>query len=434
MREELRAEVTDAFIFQTLEDQVPLSLNEPCLDIDAFVKFVGILHEFADRDRYLQFQSILQKYSIGSQVEAQWQHDLVELHSQFHEYDPVSGKYGSSTGSLSEKQAMTVMRESGYMPKSELRQQKTVEMVEEATRVEGTLGFMEFLNIMYKLREYDRERLRRLFETRNNWAHGTLTLADIYEVLPMAGLIPRSNDEKHEVTAIIEEFDEDGLGIVSCDECLTVLQMLDRKFRLMQRERERQYVISAGWSESNFAEFREAFWSFDEDMSEVLERDELMKAVEMLRGSFWQSSSNMNLMLVALGIDPTKEIQVNFLMFLRMLKMLDDTESRRQQGLLMGFPQERTDTLYTIFQALEPESDGTVGRELLQQVVLQVLRDLPKIQLDDVTRMLSQEPLQVEFGAFLRLMKSIDGFQEVNFDDCVREMFNLADNANSGVI
>lgn len=250
----------------------------------------------------------------------------------------------------------------------------------------------------------------------------------------MAGLIPRSNDEKHEVTAIIEEFDEDGLGIVSCDECLTVLQMLDRKFRLMQRERERQYVISAGWSESNFAEFREAFWSFDEDMSEVLERDELMKAVEMLRGSFWQSSSNMNLMLVALGIDPTKEIQVNFLMFLRMLKMLDDTESRRQQGLLMGFPQERTDTLYTIFQALEPESDGTVGRELLQQVVLQVLRDLPKIQLDDVTRMLSQEPLQVEFGAFLRLMKSIDGFQEVNFDDCVREMFNLADNANSGVI
>merc|ERR1712176_344886 len=197
----------------------------------------------------------------------------------------------------------------------------------------------------------------------------------------------------------------------------------------MQHERERQYVVSAGWSEGHFAEFRKAFWSFDEDFSEVLERDELMKAVELLRGSYWQSMSNMNLMLVALGIDPTKEIHVNFLMFLRMLKMLDESESRRQQGQLLGFSQERTDTLYTVFQALEPESDGTVGRPLLEHIFCQVLHYLPKLHMEDFMRMLLQEPLQVEFNSFLRLMKAIDSFQEVDFDACLQDMFSWANNA-----
>merc|ERR1719162_1314436 len=168
------------------------------------------------------------------------------------------------------------------MPKTSFRQRKTVELVQDATRA-GTVGFLEFLNIMQKLREYDRERLRRMCGTRSNWAAGTLTLADVYEVWLLCGLAPKTNEEKHEVLAIIEEFDEEGLGVLSCEECLKVLQQLDRKFRLMQRERERQYVVSAGWSESSFAEFRETFWSFDEDMSEVLERDELMKAVETIR-------------------------------------------------------------------------------------------------------------------------------------------------------
>merc|ERR1712054_100365 len=172
---------------------------------------------------------------------------------------------------------------------------------------------------MQRLREYDREYLRHICEHRLPWQDGVVSLADVWDVLPACGLEPRNGDERHEVEAVINEFDEDGLGIVSCAECINILQVLQRMFRLMQNEKERQFVVAAGWTESHFAEFRNSFWNFDEDMSEVLERDELIKAIELLGGVYWQSMSNMNLMLVALGIDPSKEIQVNFLAFLRML-------------------------------------------------------------------------------------------------------------------
>jgi len=433
MREEVCAEVTKAYVFQNCGDFLR-STREPSLAVDAFVKYVTILLEHLDRDRYDQFQSIVLKYVIGPKLQERWRRDLVEVHAEFHEYEPASGKYGSSGGSLSEGQVITVMRESGYMPKNTHRQQRTRDMVHELKRRDGTLGFMEYLDVMHNLRVWDCDRLRRICEGHPQWAEGMLTIDNIYEVLPACGLIPRTNDEANEVQAMIEEFDEDGTGVLSCDESTSLLQQLNTKFRFMQHERERQYVVSAGWSELNFAEFRQAFWNYDEDMSEILDRDELNKAVDQLRGSYSQSSSMMDLMLVALGIDPTKEIQVNFLMYLRMLKMLDDSEGRRQQGLVLGFTVETSDTLYSVFQALEPESDGTAGRELLQRVIITVLKAqrvvLSEMQIEDLLRMVSQEPLQVEFPSFLRLMKVINDFQELEFEDVVSEMFNWTNNPN----
>jgi len=432
MREELRAKVTRAYMFQNCEHFLR-STKEPLLELDGFIKYADILYEIIARDAYENFHKIVAHYYMVDERRNAWKHDLVDLHAQFHEYDPVSGKYGASSGLLSEKQVLTVIRESGYMPKSEGRQKKTHDMVKEFANLhgeagEGTLSFMEFLHIMYKLREYDRERLRHICQSRTNWSQGVMKTADVYEVLQPCGLQARTHDEEWEVKAVIDEFDEDALCILSCEDCLNILQMLGRKFRLMQHEKARQYVISAGWSESHFAEFRQTFWSFDEDMSEMLDREELVKAVELLRGSHGsgQSLANMNLMLVALGIDPTKEIEIDFLTFLRMLKMLDDSESGRQQGVLLGFNQERTDTLYSVFQALEPKSDGTVNREFLQFVFVSVLKALPKAQLDDLSRMLGMEPVQVEFTSFLRLMKLIDTYQEVEFSAFVQDMLNWA--------
>merc|ERR1712228_813800 len=113
-------------------------------------------------------------------------------------------------------------------------------------------------------------------------------------------------------------------------------QRMSARLRILQRERERAYVLAAGWTEQHFGEFRSAFQALDEDMSEFLDRDELMKAVDLLKDRYWQSSGNMSQILVVLGFDSTTEVQegikVDFLTFLRMLKMLDDGENRRQQG------------------------------------------------------------------------------------------------------
>lgn len=423
MREEFRDEVVKDFSYERGTEFLK-GTTDPCLDQEGFVHFVSILQEHADRDNYEQFQRIIQKHFISQELQAQWEHDLVDLHAQFYEYEPVSGKYGSPSGALSEVQVITVLRETGYMPKSASRQNSLASMVQEMMGPDGTLSFMDFLAIMQKLREHDRERLRKIFETRKDWSQGYLSLDEIFEALPLCGLVPRNKEERYEVRALLEEFDEDGLGILSSDDCVVVCQQLARKFKLMQNERERQYVVSAGWTDKHFAEFRQAFWSLDEDMSEVLERDELTKAVELLRGSYWQTVGTLDSMLVALGMDPNKEVKVNFLVFLRMLKMLDDSESRRQQGQLLGFPQERTDAMYTFFQSLEPESDGRCSRALLEQVLKSVT--ISKIQQDELQRILKQEPLQVEFKAFLLLTKAIDGFSEVEIDDCLQEMKHWA--------
>jgi len=440
--DDVRDEVVRCFMFRT-SNEFFQSSSEAFLDVHAFTTFVCILQEFTERDKYEQHQKIVQTYGLTQEQLTQFHHDLVDLYSQFHEYDPVRGKYGSPSDSLREEQVLIVLRESGYMPKTKVRQDKVAMMVRELKRYDGTLTFPDFLSIIHKLREQDRERLRHLFETRcASWASGLLNLTDIYDVLPDCGLAPRTMDERYEVRSLLEEFDEEGQGVLSREECVIVVQLLARKFRLIQHERERQYVISAGWTEGHFAEFRQAFWSFDEDMSEVLERDELMKAVELLRGSYAvgaDAGGGLDLMLTALGMDPAKPVQVNFLNFLRMLKMLDETETRRQQGVIVGFTVERTDNLYTLFQAFEPENDGKTSRATLELMFSNIKLEITinKLQYEDFMRMIKQEPLQVEFSSFLRLMKVLDGFMEavdMDVEPCMVEMQRWTDKHNEDIM
>merc|ERR1719343_1402472 len=129
-------------------------------------------------------------------------------------------------------------------------------------------------------------------------------------------------------------------------------------------------------------------------------------------------------MFVAIGIDPKKEIKVNFLMFLRLLKMLDESEARRQQGAMLGFNRDQTDKLYSALQGLDPENrSGTVKREIVEKALTgSTTKYLTKLQLVEVIRILSQEPAQIEFGGFLRTMKLLEGFAEGTFNMIIDEV------------
>jgi len=413
IREEIKERVVEIFCYESHGDWVH-SLDEAILSPPAFVAFVSILGEQADRHKAELFRTISGKLNLAGEGLKDWQHDLVDLYCQFHEYDPVSGKYGSSVGKLTEQEFSQVIRASGYMPKTRARQAGLTQSFHELQRSDGTIGFEGFLSIMRRLRDFDRERLWRVLE---NWLHdAVVTYSDISEMLPECGVVCRNVDEEKEVHAMMEEHDEDGLGVFCAQECIPLLQQMCRKMRMIQHERERQYVISAGWSLHHFVEFRHAFQIFDEDSSEFLDCDELMKAVELLRGSYWQSQQNIDLMFVALGINTGKEIKVNFFTFLRMMKMLDESETRRQQGLSVGFSRDRTDMLYSIFQALEPESDGTLSRRTLEQIMIGLSEALTKTQIQDLGRMINVFPLQIEFRAFLRVLKALDGIMEIDLE------------------
>lgn len=402
------------------------------LDPKGFIAFVRLLQERTDREHVSFFGRIARQAGLTKEEEELWQYDLVDFYRMFHEYDPCSGKYGCSKGSMDETQLVTVLRESGYMPKTRARQVALGTMISKAMRPDGSFEFNEFLQIMQNLRELDRERLRKsieahIFQTFGRQGLQAMAVSDLGELLSECGVMPRTQDERIEIRALIEDSDREGSGMLTRDEVVVLCQRVNAKVRAMMHERERQYVLHSGWTETNFAEFRSAFQNFDEDMSEVLERDELMKAVEVLKGTYWQSQGSMRLMFMALGINPEIKIEVNFLTFLHLLKMLDDSEGRRHQGALIGFSRDQSDKLYSAFSSLEPESAGTVRRETVQQAVeAATARHITKLQLLEPLRILGQEPPQIEFVAFLRTMKIVEGVMdnECSFEECVEDVLS----------
>jgi Ca2+-binding EF-hand superfamily protein len=412
-------------------DGLPQGFKKAVLDEEGFISFVAILQERTERDTIVQLYRIAQRHGLSNEERDSWQFELVNLNKMFHEYDPCSGKYGSATGLLSEQQFFTVLRESGYMPKSRPKQQMLGELINKVQHTSGTFGFHDFLRVMTVLREFDRERLRKMFDTRCGVPNGTLNRTDIGHLLEDCGIVPKSADERAECEALLEDIDDEGSGRAEVEEFVMLCQRMNAQLRILQHERERAYVLAAGWTEHHFHEFRNAFQAFDEDMSEILERDELMKAVDLLKDRYWQSSGNMNQILVVLGIDSSKEVfgvpedvKVNFLTFLRMLKMLDDGENRRQQGASLGFTRERTDYFYGVYQQMDADSCTHAGlkRDVLEKAVQTTCRThgTKKPAQLEIMLQISVEPTFVPFAGFLRIMKCIEG---VVVDSDLEEVF-----------
>jgi len=105
----------------------------------------------------------------------------------------------------------------------------------------------------------------------------------------------------------------------------------------------------------------------------------------------------------------------------------------------VGFTVERTDNLYTLFQAFEPENDGKTSRATLELMFSNIKLEITinKLQYEDFMRMIKQEPLQVEFSSFLRLMKVLDGFMEavdMDVEPCMVEMQRWTDKHNEDIM
>lgn len=423
--------VNDEVCFNTMyayeqeaqRDISSVSQSKRVLDEDGFVQFMCLLQERVERYNLEQASRIATEFNLTAEEQQAVKHELVDFHKMFYEWDPCSGRFGSPSGVLSEEQVVTVIRESGYMPK--VRPVQVVQLVIQRVKSpSGTLRFKQFLQVMTRLKELDQERLRKVFSLQADSTFGNpggvVPVSALGRLLRDCGIQAMTTDDKAEVRRRVEDCDDEGSGLLTACKFVELAQRVASQLRAMQRERERLYVLAAGWTEQHFNEFRAAFQVFDEDMSGVLEHDELLKAVDLLKGQYWQSSQNMNLMFVALGIDPNKEIKVNFLMFLRMLKMLDDSESRRQMGAIVGYGRDRTDKLFSAFQALDPESSNTMRRSLLERVIAQVCsRLLGKSQLAEALHILEMEPSRVEFSGFLRVVKSIENQLDSELEELI---------------
>eukprot|EP00929_Paragymnodinium_shiwhaense_P119391 TRINITY_DN91288_c0_g1_i1.p1 TRINITY_DN91288_c0_g1~~TRINITY_DN91288_c0_g1_i1.p1 ORF type:complete len:1039 (+),score=199.63 TRINITY_DN91288_c0_g1_i1:150-3266(+) len=410
---------------------IPAGFRKATLDTDLFVMFVFELQVRHAREEVSQCFALADKYDIPQDLASTWRHELVSVYKMFHEWDPTAGKFGKPMGALTAPETITVVRESGYMPKTRKQQQALNQLVNEQLREDKTIGFREFFKIMSWLRDIDRERLKRAFDQRvasglvRDEVKGALSRGDMWLLLEDCGVSPKGQDEKSECTAIIEDVDERGSMLVDRDEFAIACQRMSQRLRVIQREREGQYVVSAGWSEQQLADFRNAFQRFDEDMSEVLEREELTKVMEVLKGQYWQSASSMSNMLLACGIDPAKEVKVNFLTFLRIMKMLDESELRRQQGIAAGFrDRDRTDKLFSCFQSFQSDNSigDTIRRDDCEKALTVACRSFKGSALSELTMLLHSEPPQLNFPGFLRVLKAAEGVTEHSFDSFVEDM------------
>merc|ERR1719229_739833 len=134
-------------------------------------------------------------------------------------------------------------------------------------------------------------------------------------------------------------------------------------------------------------------------------------------------------MFKALGVDRAKEVKVNFLTFMRMIKMLNESEARRQHGSMVGFGRDRTDKIFGLFQKLERSrdfSDPGLPKARIEHMLANLsARWISKMQQAELIRVLNQEPSQVDFGGFLRLMKALETMVSDSYEECVDDLLRL---------
>eukprot|EP00927_Polykrikos_kofoidii_P047139 TRINITY_DN41228_c0_g1_i1.p1 TRINITY_DN41228_c0_g1~~TRINITY_DN41228_c0_g1_i1.p1 ORF type:complete len:993 (-),score=178.17 TRINITY_DN41228_c0_g1_i1:170-3148(-) len=401
-------------------NQMPIGFKKMQLDEQDFIDFFPILQEKADRANAADFSSLAKSHDFSAEERQFWKHDLVNLHNMFHEYDPWSGKYGSPTGLLSDQQIMIVIRESGYMPEQRHKQSALVAMVQELLREDGMLSFKEFIRIMYSLKEFDQDRWRRAFKTRCGVANGALRRREVLLLLFECGVVLSTADDEATCEAALVDANAINSDALSCDKFVVFGQLTAARLRGMQRERERQFVSSAGWSDQQFQEYRNAFQTYDEDISEFLKRSELMKAIELLKGRpCWQSSAHIKVALTAAGIHPTKqEIKVNFLMFLQIIKMLEENESCFQDAMVFGYDRDRVDRFFGVYQDLDPSSASTgLSRDLFMKALVVACRKLQGAQLQECVQILNSEPANIDFNSFLRILKVFEPLVKGDFEN-----------------
>jgi len=423
--EDVLNEAMEYFAFTAGQD-LRYSSDRP-LDVEACLEFGAVLQEFVSRAHAERFETIVNTFSLSADDQEFWKHELVEVYDMFHVWDPLSGKYGSASGNLDEEQMLKVLRESGYMPKLVAEQQAVSMRVSTAMKQGRTCCFTSFLHILRELRAKHRQALLRTIDAKLKASgRGSLESVrpqDLGEFLTECGIVPKTTAERNEILAIVRDAEgQASANVLSREELVSLCQRIQMRFRQLKREQERQFVLSVGWKEETVSEYRTVFHALDEDMSEVLERDELMAAVEMLKGHCWQTQDSMDAMFQEVGIDPNGDVRLDFLAFLRMMKVLNEGEARRALGEELGFTREEVDKLYSAFKDFEVEGSNSARKDVVERGLASAAQRSGLVRLAEFSRLFAQEPALIEFGPILRIAAWLRGqVGEERFEGMVEE-------------
>jgi len=368
-------------------------MSRDILDIESFEGLMRLLQERTERERKEQARRIATSFGFGPEVIDTWESSIVGMHEAFLRYGERKIPAADVT---------KVIRECGLMPRNQTISLSLLKGIKEDADETGSVDFNTFIGIAQKLREHDRQFLLKVFDKHDYNNSQGLTLDEIYHALADAGIRPRTGHEAEELRALIDEFDEDCSGDADREEFIKLCQFVSEKLFRIQREVERQAGVKFGFTDKHFEELRQAFTTFDKDMSELLEGDEIAQAIELLQRN--SGREDLNGAMQDLGFDTHGPgAKVCFLDFLKIMKNLEERESQRAYGKRLGFTESFVSQLRSLYRGLKPNEEGQVLRDKIKPLLME--RDLPTDRFAEIKRELEAHPITVGFEVFMRFMK-----------------------------
>jgi len=219
------------------------------------------------------------------------------------------------------------------------------------------IDFTRMLHILSTVRRQELASSREIFELHCPSNSQGLSLMACQRALRDLEIDPRSEAEAEEITSLIFDFDEDGSGEVEMEEfCRLVDFISNRLRRKLRRDADMYQAFRHGWSEEDYQELRCAFILFDEDMSNLLELGEIVKAVQCIRKA-WTQEEVVDL-LEDMGRNPRKPI--DFHGFLDLMKAIEGFDLLRDEAMSIGVAEDVAALLVMEWQRLRPGSAGKV--------------------------------------------------------------------------
>mmetsp|Transcript_63890 Transcript_63890/g.152376 ORF Transcript_63890/g.152376 Transcript_63890/m.152376 type:complete len:835 (-) Transcript_63890:237-2741(-) len=195
---------------------------------------------------------------------------------------------------------------------------------------EGTVTFGALIRIVLKLWEAERQPMEDLFVRHDTAGKGALTVNEMQQALSDYGVVSRDDDEAAYILKCLEEFDEVGAKEVDRDEFTSCCHFIAWRLNWRRCEKERREAMLFGWTDEQYEDVRSAFLAIDEDMSDLLDREELVKALAMINPNTRMDTFSV---FPAIGLNPAAEdLQIHLGEFLKLMMHLDLKEQSKNKS------------------------------------------------------------------------------------------------------
>jgi Ca2+-binding EF-hand superfamily protein len=323
------------------------------------------------------------------------------------------------SGSLDTTELRGALADLGYCPQTREEKLQFSKILEDVDREgDGELTNVEFeqavARVMDMLRELQSVELHESFQLHDVDGTGSLSIDEVFDILPELGLAPRIDEEHDMVRQCIRKEDVDHSNEIDFNEFEELLVDVRNRLHRMRRERRRNIIHQCELEREiveafkhEICELKDSFDCYDQDHSGFLDRSELHHLIADcgLGPRSKVEREEMNALIAS--IDTDHNAQVTFMEFLHLIHGIRKVSSARCKK-----------NLQKLFEEFDKDGSGSLslaeGSRLLEHVGLS-----PKTQ---------QE--QRHIGVLLEAIDE-DGNGELDFEEfahlCqrVKEMLQL---------